>query len=295
MILAVCLNPALDVTYRLAALRPHETNRVDDVAARAGGKGVNVARVLDALGHEVVVTGLAGRARRRRRASGPGGGRSGGRHGPDRGRDATDVIVVDDEGGEPTGLYEPGPEVSAAEFAAFVEAFRGLAADAVVLSGSLPRGLADDAYAQLIRAAAAPVLLDTSGEALRRGIAAAPAIVKPNRDELAAITDEPDLAAAARGVRDAGPDAVVVSAGADGLLAVTADGEFSAAPPEAVSGNPTGAGDAVAAALAAGLVAGTPWPERLADAVALSAAAVHAPVAGGFDADAYARYRGAAA
>ena len=56
-------------------------------------------------------------------------------------------------------------------------------------------------------------------------------------------------------------------------------------------GNPTGAGDAAVAALAAGLAAGGAWPERLADAVALSAAAVHAPVAGGFDAEAYRRYR----
>jgi tagatose 6-phosphate kinase len=58
-----------------------------------------------------------------------------------------------------------------------------------------------------------------------------------------------------------------------------------------VRGNPTGAGDAAVAALAAGLAAGVTWPERLAGAAALSAAAVHAPAAGDFDAAAYRRYR----
>lgn len=96
---------------------------------------------------------------------------------------------------------------------------------------------------------------------------------------------------AAQRLRRAGADAVVVSLGADGLLGVTGEECWVARPPEAVRGNPTGAGDAVVAALAAGLVAGAPWPDRLADAAALSAAAVHAPVAGSFDAAAYARYR----
>ena len=84
----------------------------------------------------------------------------------------------------------------------------------------------------------------------------------------------------------------MVSAGAEGLLAVTPRGRDCARPrPRRSTATRSAPGDAAAAALLAGLVAGTPWPERLADAVALSAAAVHAPVAGSFDADAYARYR----
>ena len=64
-----------------------------------------------------------------------------------------------------------------------------------------------------------------------------------------------------------------------------------AAAPEVLGGNPTGAGDAVSAALAAGMVAGVPWPERLAEAAALSAAAVSAPQAGSFDPDVYRQLR----
>lgn len=60
MILTVTLNAALDITYRTPALVPHTTHRVSEVVERPGGKGLNVARVLAALGHETVVTGFAG-------------------------------------------------------------------------------------------------------------------------------------------------------------------------------------------------------------------------------------------
>jgi tagatose 6-phosphate kinase len=288
VILAVCLNLALDITYRVASLRVGETTRVADVFERAGGKAVNAARVLDALGHEVLVMGFAG-------------GRVGDavveeldRAGlvhdlvPIAGQTRRTLIVVDDEHEEPTGMSETGPEISPDEWHALVARFSAHEPAAVVLAGSLPPGLPDDAYATLIAAAGdVPVLLDTSGSALRAGAAARPAIVKVNRDEIG----PGDPVAAARAL---GAPAVVVSLGAGGLVAVTDDGgELRAAPPEVVTGNPIGAGDAASAALVAGLVAGTPWPERLADAAALSAAAVHAPMAGSFDAGAYERYRAA--
>lgn len=62
MILTVTLNTALDITYRVPALRPHSSHRVTEVTERPGGKGLNVARVLAALGHEVTVTGFTGGA-----------------------------------------------------------------------------------------------------------------------------------------------------------------------------------------------------------------------------------------
>ena len=80
----------------------------------------------------------------------------------------------------------------------------------------------------------------------------------------------------------------MVTLGRDGLLAVTGDGCWRARPPAAVAGNATGAGDAVAAALAHGLVLGRPWDERLRHAVALGAATAAAPVAGEFRSGDYA-------
>jgi tagatose 6-phosphate kinase len=291
VILAVCLNLALDITYRVPSVRVGATTRVDDVFERAGGKAVNAARVLHALGHEVLVMGLAGG--RVGDAVAEELDRAGLAHDlvPIAEQTRRTLIVVDDEHAEPTGLSESGPAISPDEWHALVARFGAHEPTAVVLAGSLPPGLSEDAYATLIAAAGdVPVLLDTSGEALRCGAAARPAIVKVNRDELRSGSAG-DVIAAAHRLREAGPAAVVVSLGADGLVAVTEGGAFRAAPPEVVTGNPIGAGDAASAALVAGLVAGTPWPDRLADAAALSAAAVHAPVAGSFDAAAYERYR----
>ncbi|MEV6492041.1 PfkB family carbohydrate kinase, partial [Actinoplanes sp. NPDC051633] len=158
-----------------------------------------------------------------------------------------------------------------------------------------PPGVPVEGYATLIAAAAdarVPAVLDTSGDPLRLGLAARPDLVKPNATELTDVHGEAELderAGADRLLR-LGARAVVLSRGERGLLAVTPDGVWEVPPPETVSGNPTGAGDACVAALARGLASRTPWAELLADAAALSAAAVAAPTAGSFDRDAYRRW-----
>ncbi|MFI1018048.1 1-phosphofructokinase family hexose kinase [Streptomyces sp. NPDC020965] len=292
MILTVTLNTALDITYRVPTLVPHTSHRVSEVGERPGGKGLNVARVLAALGHETVVTGFAG---------GPAGAVLRELLAPLGPRDALvptaggtrrTIAVVDRATGDTTQLNEPGPTVSPAEWAALLATYETLLrdADAVALCGSLPPGVHVGAYAELVRGArtaGVPVLLDTSGEPLRRGIAARPDLVKPNADELAQLTGAREPLRAGRDARRRGAHAVVASLGPDGLLATTPDGIWQATPPAPVRGNPTGAGDSVVAALLSGLVEGLPWPERLARAVALSAATVLAPAAGEFDRRAY--------
>ncbi|WP_224277874.1 1-phosphofructokinase family hexose kinase [Streptomyces sp. LS1784] len=288
MILTVTLNAALDITHHLDRLRPHGANRVRTVAERAGGKGVNVARVLHALGHPTVVTGLVGGLTGRAiRAELAAAGLA------DRmltiaGESRRTVAVVEESVGDTTILLEPGPVVGAEEWARFLDHLDALLPDAaaVVLAGSLPRGVPEDAYAHLLRLAHArdvPAVLDADGAALRMALPAGPALIKPNADELAAVTRLADPVAAARALHTAGAGAVVASLGADGLIAVTAQGGWQARPPERLAGNPTGAGDAAVAALTLGLVTGEPWPDRLTEAVALSAAAVAAPIAGDFD------------
>ena len=296
MIATVTLNLALDVTYTVGEVTWHAANRVTAVSERAGGKGVNVARVLAALGHGAVVCGLAG---------GPTGNaitselEAAGMPTaltPIAGSNRRTVAVVDSSAGDATGFWEPGPTVTDGEWHAFLDAYETVLADAaaVVLAGSLPPGLPADAYGELCRRAGqagVPAVLDADGDALRAGLAGRPAVIKPNREELARVTGGGDWIAAAERLMKAGAGSVVVSGGADGMLAVTPEGVWRAAPPERVAGNPTGAGDAAVAALTVGLVAGGAWPERLADAVALSAAAVGAPVAGGFDDQLYRRLR----
>ncbi|NSL43397.1 1-phosphofructokinase family hexose kinase, partial [Streptomyces sp. 8P21H-1] len=260
MILTVTLNTALDITYRVRELRPHSSHRVTEVTERPGGKGLNVARVLAALGHGVSVTGLAGGATGQ--AVREGLARTPGIVDalvPTGGPSRRTVAVVDTSTGDTTQLNEAGPVIAPHEWAAFQEAYEVLlrSASAVALCGSLPPGLPVGAYAQLVRTAralAVPVLLDTSGEPLRRGIAARPDIVKPNADELAELTGAHDPAQATRDARRRGAHAVVASLGARGLLARTPDGDWRAAPPRPLRGNPAGAGDAVVAGLLSGLV-----------------------------------------
>jgi tagatose 6-phosphate kinase len=132
------------------------------------------------------------------------------------------------------------------------------------------------------------VVLDAEGPALGSALRAGPYLVKPNVHELAATVGRPlrtqdEIVAAATELLLSGAGAAVISRGAEGLLALTADGHWRAHSTEAVRGNPTGAGDALVAALASGIVRGLPWSESLAEAVAVSAAAVAVPVAGGFD------------
>ncbi|MFF5498330.1 1-phosphofructokinase family hexose kinase [Streptomyces aquilus] len=293
MILTVTLNTALDITYRVPALRPHASHRVSEVTERPGGKGLNVARVLAALGHEVTVTGFAGGATGRviqdRLTSTPGVVDA---LLPVSGATRRTIAVVDERTGDTTQLNEPGPAVTPPEWSAFQEAYEDLlaSADAVALCGSLPPGVPVGAYAGLVRtarAAGVPVLLDTSGEPLRRGVAARPDLIKPNADELAELTGSHEPLRATQDALRRGARAVVASLGTDGLLAAAPEGRWRAAPPARVHGNPTGAGDSAVAGLLSGLVEHLPWPDRLARAVALSAATVAAPVAGEFDRGTY--------
>lgn len=297
MILTVTPNVALDVTYRIGRLEAGSSLRVSAVSARAGGKGVNVARVLHALGHDVLVTGQVG--------GGAGAAVvadldvAGIPHHlvPVAGETRRTIAVVDADG-EATTLLEPGPTIQAAEWSCLVETVRALSAraTAVVLSGSLPPGVPVDAYATLVRtvrATGVPVLLDSSGPSLLAGLGAGPTLIKPNLPELRAIT--PDVAAEggdellhrAEALRSLGAQTVVASLGTDGMVAVTDHGAWHARLPEGthIAGNPTGAGDAAVAALAASAADGSPWPVRLQAAVALSAAAVAHPLAGSIDPD----------
>lgn len=294
-IVCVTPNPAVDVTYRVPLVELGASHRVADVLERPGGKGVNVARVLQALGVPAVVVAPVG---------GPGGHWLAGalaegglavRAVPVAAATRRTVTVVDDSGAA-TAFNEPGRPLSAAEWASVVaavtEEVRG--ADALVVSGSLPAGAPDDLLPRLIaaaRAAGVPAVADTSGPALLSAAGAGPALLKPNAEELAAAVPGLGPADAARRLLALGAGHVVVSQGADGLLGLTGDGSaWRVAGVPGVGGNPTGAGDATVAALVRGLVAGAPWPDVLVDAAALGAAAVLEAAAGEVDLAAYARF-----
>jgi tagatose 6-phosphate kinase len=306
VIVTVTLNPALDITYTVPELKPGTTHR-PRVTAQAGGKGVNVARTLHALGRETVAVlplgGFDGEAVRTELET------AGVPHQVIPISRATRRTVTVVETGAPdglaTGFNEAGPELTAEEWADICAAVGSLletatldASAVLVLSGKLPPGLADAAYAELIALAdsiGVPTILDTEGPALLAGLSARPAVVKPNVHELLDATGVPHPGQAATELLRRGARAVVASHGPDGLTAHTADGTWSVRPPRIGGGNPTGAGDAAVAALAIGLADGTPWSETLVDAAALSAATVLTDRAGVFDAEAYRKFKAAVA
>lgn len=308
MILTVTPNPALDLTYHVDALAIGESHRVDAARSRAGGKGLNVARVLHQTGHATLalapIGGSTGREFEAELVA------SGVPHTivPVTAKTRRSIAIVDDAGGETTILNEQGDALETVEWESVLRWCATLAddADCVVGSGSLPPGAPSDFYARLVRLArdrGLPSIVDATGPALIEAARAGASILKPNRQELVESTGEHDPIAGARLLLTMGAGQVLVSLGAEGMISVTAD---AAAPvlrarlATALRGNPTGAGDAAVAAAAAtladggeghegrthgsgaatGLDLGASAMSVLCRATAWSAAAVLMPVAG---------------
>ncbi|KJK51594.1 hypothetical protein UK23_06385 [Lentzea aerocolonigenes] len=287
MILTLTPNPALDVTYQVDRLRPGHTHRVGTVSERAGGKGFNVSRVLHEMGVPTLAVAPAGGVlgdsiRADLEASGV-------PHAllpvsaPSR---MTVAVVPGDE--DPTLFNEAGcalPDEDWDRLLALV-AQRLEEAGVLVCSGSMPPAAPADLCARVVELARrwrVPVVVDTSGPALVAAAKAGADVLKPNTAELLEALDVPDPVDGARALCGYGAGAVVLSRGADGMVAVTAEGEWRAVPPFAVRGNATGAGDAAVAALSTGVEEQWEWPLRLRAAVAWSAAAVASPLAGSVD------------
>jgi tagatose 6-phosphate kinase len=293
-VVVVTPNPAVDVTYGVADQTPGESHRVTAVERRPGGKGVNVARALLALGHEPVnVLPLGGGSGDWIRTALADLGLEASVT-PVAGMTRTCVAITDPHG-HPTVYNEPGPAVSPAEWQALTADTARLLGDAqlLVVSGSLPAGTDSTLIGSLVavaKAADVPVLLDVSGASLTAAARAGADILKPNAQELLEATGETDLFAAVAALRSLGAGLVVVSRGTDGLVAVDHRGSYSAPAVPGVTGNPTGAGDAATAGLAAALLDGLPVADALDWAAALGAAAVLRPVAGEVDLDAFHRF-----
>ena len=297
VIVTVTPNAALDITYEVDELVPHQSHRITAVRQRAGGKGVNVASVLAGMGRPVIATGLlGGTVGDEIRADLDSRGVAA-RFVDHEGSSRRTVNVVSTALGDATVFNEPGPEIAAHGWQALVDGVRDLVADVrpavLVLAGSLPRGVPDDGYAELVdlgHQLGARVIVDADGAVLRGALVSGPDLVAPNLVELARTTGTSDLVEGAAALRDLGARDLAVSCGADGLVLVPEQGAgWWARLPAPLTGNPTGAGDALVAALAAGLAEGSSWPQVVPDAVAWSAAAVLQGVAGEVDPDDVAR------
>lgn len=275
-ILTLTLNPALDLTVRLARLEPGEVNRSETLLTHAAGKGVNVAQVLADLGHDVSVGGFLGEANPEAfdaliasRGFGdafirvPGETRSN--------------IKIAEQDGRVTDINAPGPLVSEQAQAALRDRLEMIAPtfDAVVVAGSLPRGVSPEWFQGLLeqlKDLGVRVALDTSGEALRAGLKASPWLIKPNTEELAeALGHSTDVISQ---LHQQGVEHVVVSDGAAGVTWYSPDAALHATPPKVTVASTVGAGDSLLAGMLHGLLSGDMPEHTLRRATAIAAMAV---------------------
>ncbi len=282
-VLTVTLNPALDLTVQLSALRLGHVNRSESLRMHAAGKGLNVAQVLADLGHQLTVTGFLGEGNPQAfeqlfaargfadefvRVAG----------------DTRSNIKLAEADGQVTDINGPGLKVSEAHCAELLTRLQRLAPahDVVVVAGSLPRGIDSKWFVHLLQALkrlGVRVALDTSGAALRDGLTATPWLIKPNEEELAEargveLTEPAALTAEAQRLQAEGIEHVVISQGANGVSWFSPGATLHANPPKVQVVSTVGAGDSLLAGMLHGLLEGWPAERTLTQATAIAAQAV---------------------
>ena len=280
MILTITLNPSVDIAYQLDTFHLDTVNRVEKVQKTAGGKGLNVTRVLKQIGEDVVATGFIG-----------------GEIGSyvkkqltrndiknsfvEIGNDTRNCIAILHDG-QQTEILEQGPTIQEHEALNFIEHLEIILnnVDVVVISGSLPKGLANNYYVKIIelcKKCGVAVVLDCSGKALKNVLESQqkPTVIKPNTEELSQligkeVTDDiQELKSVLSGQLFQGIDWIVVSLGAKGAFAKHKDKFYRVKIPKIKVVNPVGSGDSTVAGIAAGLVHALPEAELLKNATVL--------------------------
>lgn len=286
-VVTVTLNPTIDKSCSAPRVVPEHKLRCSEPHFDPGGGGINVARAICYLGGEALALWSCG--------------------GP-LGELLRDLLVRDalpqqavsiaDMTRENLIVYEesstqqyrfgmPGPRLSDAEVAHWLDVIAALdpVPDYLVASGSLPPGVPDDFYAQMIARLpkSCRVIVDTSGEALRRSLAAGVFLVKPNLRELgqlhgAPIDNDEQLRSVARTLVERGQaEAVVVSIGSGGAVLVSRAGVEQFRSPTVPIRSKVGAGDSMVGGLTLGLLRGLPLREATRFGIAAGAAAVMTP------------------
>lgn len=263
MILTVTLNPSVDIRYNLEHLELDAVNRVVNVSKTAGGKGINVSRVLVQLEEQVAATGFLGgslgefiRTQIKDMSIRD--------HFIEVAGDTRNCIAVIHDGKQ-TEILESGPEISPSQAKNFLQQFQSFAKEAeiITVSGSLPRGLETNFYAEILKSAHASdsiVLLDSSGDALKRSLEGEhkPYLIKPNQEELAdlvglEIETEQDVIQALREPVLQGIPWIVVTLGGQGALVRFENTMYRVQIPKVEVKNAVGSGDSVIAGFASAI------------------------------------------
>jgi len=253
----VTLNPVLDRIYSIPGLALNGVFRATDLSIFAGGKGVNVARVWNTLGGSPIATGLLG-------------GRTGAaiaerladeaidaRFLPIAGESRLALALFNPDNRSEAVVNEIGPHVSEAEYAPFLEHLAGLlpGTEFLAISGSAPPGTPIRFYSEMVdiaRSLGIRTAVDASGAALVEAVRARPFLIKPNREEAAALGapikswDDAGNAARELSLRH-GIDTVIVTGGPDGAVVASGDDIWSASAPTADVVSTLGSGDSMLA------------------------------------------------
>lgn len=298
MIVTVTPNPSIDRTVTLPSpLTRGAVHRVSSVTSQAGGKGVNVARVLTLAGVEAVAVlpaatddpllsalQSAGVSYRVVPTAEP----------------ARTNLTITEQDGTTTKLNEPGAKLDATSVRALTDAVVEAAdgADWLVMSGSLPPGVPVSWYGDVVALLSSQpcrIAVDTSDAPLAALVASlergAPDLIKPNAEELAGVLgylphdmeaavaqgDPQPVVSAARQLIDEGIGAVLATLGAAGAVLVDQHGAWLATPPPTVPRSTVGAGDSSLAGYVRAEVGGAASPQRLQMAVAYGSAAAALP------------------
>lgn len=255
MIATVTLNPAIDIRYSLSTFQMDEVNRVSSIDKTAGGKGLNVSRVLSRLGAEVTCTGFLG-------------GKSGewiadqlpymklnNRFVSIEGETRSCLAILSDEGH--TEILEQGPKVFGNEIDSFLKTFDSIleTTDYVVVSGSLPEGIETDFYKKLADKAGKMgkyLLLDSSGTALAQGIYGKPFLIKPNKEEFSKLIGKNDVSYEemmmyGQAICRDGIEYILLSLGQEGAILVSKNQILQATLPAVKVINQIGSGDSMLA------------------------------------------------
>ncbi|WP_164217762.1 hexose kinase [Virgibacillus sp. YIM 98842] len=266
MILTITLNPSVDISYKMDKLSLDTVNRVADVSKTAGGKGLNVSRVIRQLGEDVAATGFLGGSLGDfiRRSIADQGIHD---YFIDVAGDTRNCIAVIHEG-QQTEILEAGPVIDEREAGKFIEKFSAdvQKVDYITISGSLPKGLDNNYYARLVEIANqynTPVLLDTKGELLDYTLQNEnkPFLIKPNHEELGDlleenVTNDAQIISALQSEKFSGIPWVVVTTGSAGAFIRFDNNVYRVSIPKVEAVNPVGSGDAVIAGFAVGLSRG---------------------------------------
>lgn len=282
MIKTLTLNPALDKTIIVESFKLNQLNRIKKVHKDAGGKGINVSKMLKNLSQQSTAAGfLGGAAGDYIKAE------------VEKSKIKTEFVQTDEETRTNTKMVDPinntftdlnesGAKITEANIKKLKEKlFSDLKTDDIlVLAGSVPDGVGNDIYFKLIKAAAEKgikTILDADGPLFREGIKAAPTLIKPNEHELELhfkeeFKDLRTMIKKAVSLFDNGIEMIMISLGKEGAVFITAAEKYKIEPLKMDVKSTVGAGDAMVAGLAFGLENNFDLKEMLKTAAACSSA-----------------------